>query len=147
MARRNGIPTAACHTMHRFPSRSVIFRFRFGAALFVLRSILLAVGVPMLLVSMLYNIREPFVISATMLAAFPVVVLLQWLVAAKARCPLCFGQPLMQRGCVKSRKARRFLFSYRLQVALQSLFAGHFRCPYCGEPSQMKARERVVMED
>lgn len=115
--------------------------------MFLLRTILIIAGLPLLLFSMLFHIRESFVVSVGMLAAFPLVVLVEWMVAVKARCPLCFGQPLMQRGCSKSRKAKRFLFSYRLQVSLQALFAGNFRCPYCGEPSQMKPRERVMVEN
>jgi len=128
--------------MHRFPSKSVIFKFRIGAFLFVLRCVLLVIGFPLLMFSMLFHIEESFLVSVAMLGAFPFVAVLQWMLAAKARCPLCFAQPLMHRGCSKNRKARRFLFSYRLQVALQSIFLGHFRCPYCGEPSQLKVRLR-----
>lgn len=131
--------------MHRFPSKSVIHRFRIAALLFILRSLLLVFGVPLLLWSMLMHIQEWFFVAVCMLAMFPLLIVVQWIVASKARCPLCFAQPLVQRGCVKNRKARRFLMSYRLQVAITSLFLGYFRCPYCGEPSEMKARERVPM--
>ncbi len=133
--------------MHRFPSKSVIFRFRVGAVLFILRSLLIVIGLPLLAMSMLFHIQETFVISAGMLAALPVVAIVQWAVAAKARCPLCFAQPLSHRGCAKSRKAGRLFYSYRLRVACDSLFLGRFRCPYCGEPSQMKARERPGVTD
>jgi len=132
--------------MHRFPSKSVILRFRFSAVLFILRCALLVLGIPLLLWSMLMDIRESFYIAVGMLGFFPVAIILQWLAATKARCPLCFAQPLIHSGCVKSRKVRRLFFSYRLQVSLTSLLKGYFRCPYCGEPSEMKARERVPME-
>jgi hypothetical protein len=132
--------------MHRFPSKSVILRFRFSAVLFILRCALFVCGFPLLLWSMLMDVREWFFVAVGMLGFFPVVIVLQWMVATKARCPLCFAQPLIHSGCVKSRKARRLFFSYRLQVSLTSLFKGYFRCPYCGEPSEMKARERLRME-
>jgi len=133
--------------MHRFPRKSIIIRFRFGALLFILRCALIVAGPPLLLVSMLMDMRDLFFTAVAMLALFPVVIVVQWMVATKARCPLCFVQPLMHRGCAKSRKARRFLMSYRLQVAVTALFLGNFRCPYCGEPTEMKARERVPMEE
>jgi len=128
--------------MHRFPSKSVIFRFRIGAILFVLRGVLLVLGLPLLSLAMLLDLRQSFFISIAMLGSFPIVAILHWLVSAKARCPLCFAQPLLHKGCSKSRKAQRLLWSYRLKIALDTMFLGHFRCQYCGEPSQMKARER-----
>jgi len=133
--------------MHRFPNKSVITLLRFGALLFILRCLLIAIGLPLLLVSMLLDIQGWFFTAVGMLVFFPIVILVQCMVAAKARCPLCFAQPLMHRGCVKSHKARKLLMSYRLQVAVSSLLQGYFRCPYCGEPAEMKARERTPMEE
>lgn len=128
--------------MHRFPSKFVIVRFRVGALLFILRGVLIALGMPLLVWSMLLDIEDWFFVAVLMLGLFPVVIVAQWVVAAKARCPLCFSQPLMARGCAKSRKARRLFLSYQLRVAVSLLFQGYFRCPYCGEPTEMKVRER-----
>lgn len=133
--------------MHRFPSKSVILKLRIAALLFILRCALPALGFPLLLWSMLMDDRGNFIVAVGMLAFFLPVVFLQWILATGARCPLCFAQPLVRSGCVKNRKARRLLFSYRLHVSLSALAKGHFRCPYCGEPVQMKSRERAPMEN
>lgn len=132
--------------MHRFPSTSTITRFRFGAILFILRFILPAVGFPLLVWSMLTDERTGFVVSCVILGFFPIVIMTQWVVASKVRCPLCLAPPLLHRSCARNRKARRLFFSYRMRVVVTSLFSGYFRCPYCGEPSEMRARQRRRMD-
>jgi hypothetical protein len=128
--------------MHRFPSTSSVSRFRFAALLFLLRSLLPLVGLPLLIWSLVAHDRTWLVVALGVLALFPVVAFIQWAVAAKVRCPLCMVPPMVSRGCSKNRRARRLLGSYRLRVAASALVLGHFRCHYCGEPTQMKARER-----
>jgi len=136
---------APYHFMHRFPNKSVIFKFRIAALLFIARCVLPTIGLPLMLWAMLMDDYALFLMASGMLGAFLIVVIIQWILAAGARCPLCHARPLIHSGCVKNRKARRFFFSYRLQVSLTSLFKGYFRCQYCGEPAEMKARERVRM--
>lgn len=76
------------------------------------------------------------------LLATPVVIVIQWIVASRVRCPLCLAPPLMHKGCSKNRKARTLFGSYRMRVVMTGLFRGYFRCQYCGEPSELKVRER-----
>lgn len=77
-----------------------------------------------------------------LLIAAMVLVMMQWWYAAATRCPLCHAPVMASNGCSRNRKARKFLGSYRLQVALAVLFSGRFRCPYCGEPSILLTRNR-----
>lgn len=128
--------------MHRFSSQSSIARFRFAALLFWFRYLVPIVGVPLLGWCILTDNDEWFRVAVGMLAATPVLVVLQWLIAARVRCPLCLAPPLLHKGCSKNRKARTLFFSYRLRVATTGLFLGFFRCQYCGEPTELKVRER-----
>jgi len=128
--------------MHRFSSHSSIARFRFAAILFLLRYLVPAVGAPLLGWSILTENDEWFRIAVGLLLATPVLIVLQWIVAARVRCPLCLAPPLMHKGCSKNRKARTLFFSYRTRVAVSGLFLGYFRCQYCGEPTELKVRER-----
>jgi hypothetical protein len=70
------------------------------------------------------------------------VVLMQWLIAARANCPLCLTPVLTAKDCAKHRNARSFLGSHRLRVALEILFRNCFRCPYCGESTALEVRTR-----
>ena len=128
--------------MHRFPTKSSVFRCRIASLLFLLRSLLPVAGFPMMAWAMITHHEEWFLVGACLMAALPVVVVIQWMVASRVRCPLCFMPPLLDRGCAKNRKATRLFFSYRLRVAVAVLFLGYFRCQYCGEPTVMKSRRR-----
>lgn len=61
-----------------------------------------------------------------------------WIVAARCRCQLCQANPMRSLRCSRNREAKRFLWSYRLRVALSVTFLGRFRCPYCGESFSLK---------
>jgi hypothetical protein len=71
----------------------------------------------------------------------------QTLLAQRVRCPLCMTPPLGSKGCQKNRKARPLFGSHRLRVACAVLAKDHFRCPYCGEPTQLEVRERRPLGD
>lgn len=70
------------------------------------------------------------------------VTFIQWIIAQRARCPLCLTPVLAVKGCAKHRSARTFIGSYRLRVALAILFKDRFHCPYCHEPTAMEVRNR-----
>ena len=76
------------------------------------------------------------------LAIAGVVVLAQWMVAARASCPLCFGPVLGCKKCAMHNKAEKLLGSYRLRVATDITFSNTFRCPYCGEPTLLELRRK-----
>ena len=56
--------------------------------------------------------------------------------------PLVLTPVLASKDCAKHRRARTFLGSHRLRVALSILFKNTFRCPYCWEKSAMTVRSR-----
>lgn len=65
-----------------------------------------------------------------------------FVMSGKLRCPLCMMPPLQNRRCSKHRTVKRIFGSHRLSVAVSILFKDSFRCPYCGEPTVMEVRER-----
>jgi hypothetical protein len=49
---------------------------------------------------------------------------------------------LAKKRCAKHRRARTFLGSHRLRVAMAVIFTKSFRCPYCHESTALEVRER-----
>jgi cytochrome bd-type quinol oxidase subunit 1 len=128
--------------MHRFQSKSAIVRLRFAAIFLCLSWILSVAAVGLLTYSLIeHNKKLTFVAMGLALAAIFVVVI-QWILASRTRCPLCLTPVLASKGCSKHRNAKKLLGSYRLRVAMMVLFKGRFHCPYCHEPSVLEVRER-----
>jgi hypothetical protein len=69
-------------------------------------------------------------------------VIIQWGMARRARCPLCMTPVMETKRCSKHRNAKPFLGSYRLRVALSIIFKGSFRCPFCHEPTAIQVRQK-----
>ena len=73
-------------------------------------------------------------VALACLAAFAVLIGLGLALGNELPCNVCGQPPLIDKRCRKHPRARRFLgLSYPLTVAFTSLFAGRFRCVYCGE--------------
>jgi Na+-transporting NADH:ubiquinone oxidoreductase subunit NqrB len=70
-----------------------------------------------------------------------VLALVQWICAASGKCPLCTMPVLSRKGCSKHRNARCVAGSHRFPVAFGVLFKGHFRCPYCNEPTMLALKD------
>ncbi len=83
------------------------------------------------------------ILGSALLIPFIVMLGAQWIVASRTGCPLCRTPVLAPRSCIKHRRARTFLGSHRLRVALAVLFKNQFRCPYCNEPTELEVRETV----
>ena len=128
--------------MHHMPSRKAVIRMRIAAALICMLYVMTPVAVIIFLVGFYQNDNRRILAGLALAIATVLVLMAQWICAAQTYCPLCMTPVLMRKGCAKHRKARRFLGSYRLRVALSVLFTGRFRCTYCGEPSVLKVRER-----
>ena len=126
--------------MHQFRSRSTILRFK-AASLLLCSSCLLA---PLASVTFLYAVlqdeRKLAYIGIGMGIAAVISRISQWILAARARCPLCLTPVLASKDCAKHRRARTFMGSHRLRVALSILFKNTFHCPYCSEKSAMTVR-------
>ncbi|HEY1122657.1 MAG TPA: hypothetical protein VGE67_13685, partial [Haloferula sp.] len=82
-------------------------------------------------------------IAAALGGSAVLLAILQWIVASGGKCPLCTMPVLSRRGCSRHRNARRVAGSHRIPVAFGVLFKGHFRCPYCNEPTLLELRETV----
>lgn len=128
--------------MHRFTSKSTIYRFRIAAFMLWFTSMTAPVTGGILVYSFVRNDLE--LMAAAMAAGIVCALIraLQWGIAERTRCPLCMTPVLANKGCSKHRNARTLLGSHRLRVAMQILFLGSFRCPYCHESSAMEVRPR-----
>jgi hypothetical protein len=69
--------------------------------------------------------------------------ILQWMVASKARCPLCHTPILADKACSRHRQAKNAFGSHRTRVALAIIFKNQFYCPYCNEPTLLRLRNSV----
>lgn len=128
--------------MHRFPNRSVVTRLKLAALLLCMKCLMTPVVAGILIYSLVTYDLKLTEISMVLLAITALVAVLQWLLAARARCPLCQTPVLNASRCSKHRGARSLLGSHRLRVATAILFKGWFQCPYCNEPSAMEVRVR-----
>jgi hypothetical protein len=127
--------------MHKFSSDQAIRRVRLAALLFGAKCLLTPLAAGVLLYSLGVADQQLTFFGLGMLGAALFAVIMQWLVARRASCPLCLAPVLARNGCAKHRTARPLLGSHRLRVALAVLLTNRFRCPYCGEPTLMQVRE------
>ena len=128
--------------MHRLGSQSSVFRFRLAALLLCSRCILAPGSVFLLVYSMYIGDQKLALIGVGLGVLTLLVVLVQLLISARARCPLCLTPVLANKQCAKHRNAKKFLGSHRLRVAMGVLFKGSFLCPYCHEPTSVEARPK-----
>ncbi|MEO8616724.1 MAG: hypothetical protein ABI600_16385, partial [Luteolibacter sp.] len=128
--------------MHRLGSQSIVYRFRIAALLLCSRCILALACVFLLVYSIYIGNRELTLIGIGLGVLTTLIIIIQWLVSARARCPLCLTPVLANKHCAKHRNARKFLGSHRLRVALAVLLKGSFICPYCHEPTSVEARPK-----
>jgi predicted RNA-binding Zn-ribbon protein involved in translation (DUF1610 family) len=66
------------------------------------------------------------------------------LFASGVPCPLCHARVIAKNRCALNRRAKRSFGSHRLRVAIGVLLLNRFRCPYCGELAEVRARRRGV---
>lgn len=128
--------------MHRFQSPSTIARFRYTSLLLCFKYLLIPAALGLLIYSIFLNQKDLSFIAMGLGGLAVVVAILQWIMGAKTRCPLCMTPVMAANGCSKNRNARKLLGSYRLRVAVSVVFKGWFRCPYCNEPSALELRNK-----
>ena len=126
--------------MHKLPNKSTITRYRLVAVLICLKWLLVVALVGILSYSLFIKDRELMIIGIKLAAAACVVFLVRVVYSPSCQCPLCRVPLLSGQSCSKNSKAKTFLGSYRLRVALDILFLNKFRCPYCNEPTIMESR-------
>lgn len=128
--------------MHRFRFRADIRKFKLVCLLFLLRGIGALSLVPVLVIGLVVGKVQWLWASGGILAATLTISLLFLLMRDGPQCPICKGRIMSHVSCVKHRKARRLLGSYRLQIVVSAIFTGSFRCQYCGEPTKLESRHK-----
>ena len=128
--------------MHHLRTLSAIRRFRVAAFLLFGNYLLAPAAAGLLVYSLLVSSREGVMLGGGLVVISLIGVIMQWMVASRANCPLCITAVLAPRACMKNRRALSFMGSHRLRVALTILFKNRFRCQYCNEPTLMQIRER-----
>lgn len=129
--------------MHHPRSISDVRSLRLASLLLLGNRLLILTAGCLLLVSVFANDQHLMAYGSVLVAVSLVLIVAQGIVASHAGCPLCRTPVLAPMGCVKHRKARRLLGSYKLRVALAIMFKERFRCPYCNEPTAVTVRERL----
>lgn len=118
-------------------------RFRF-AAFFLLGNVMLAPATAGLLTySVVTDNRQLTMIGSGFVMFILMLVIVQWIIGCRTGCPLCRTPVLAPKACMKHRRARTFLRSHRLRVAVAILLKDRFRCPYCNESTSMERRETI----
>ncbi|MCW1926496.1 hypothetical protein OKA05_28350 [Luteolibacter arcticus] len=130
--------------MHRPRHSEVIVKVKLAALLLCLSRLLIPVAVAMSITAVLSGEVRYSKIALAIGASAAVLAVLQWIFASGGKCPLCAMPVLSRKGCSKHRNARCVAGSHRFPVAFGVLFKGHFRCPYCNEPTllELKATSR-----
>ncbi|MGL4399957.1 MAG: hypothetical protein ACRCXD_08820 [Luteolibacter sp.] len=128
--------------MHRFPSRSVIIRFKFAAFLHCLGAMMIPLVIGTLVYSIMTDDPALTKIGIILIGLTVLLAILKFLIGPRTRCPLCMTPVLASKGCSKHRHARTLFGSYRLRVAVAIVFRNSFKCPYCNESSELEVRTR-----
>jgi hypothetical protein len=126
--------------MHKLPNKSSIIRFRVAAALICLRTLLIIATVTVYAWAFATHDRQLAMIGLWLAGAVVLLFLIRQAIAESCKCPLCRVAVLSPKGCSKNTKAKSFIGSYRLRVALQILIKNCFRCPYCNESTEVVSR-------
>jgi hypothetical protein len=124
-------------SMHHLHTRSAVVPFRLAAFLLVIICLLAPIAVGLLLQSLLTDSPRSALVGSGFVALALVLAIPQWVAGTRTGCPLCWTPVLAPKYCAKHRKARKFMGSHRLRVALAILFKNRFRCPYCNESTAM----------
>jgi hypothetical protein len=127
--------------MHRPRHAQVIVKLQLAALLLCLNRLLIPAAVVMAIMAVLSGEAGHSKIALALGGSALVLAVLQWIFASGGKCPLCTMPVLSKKGCSKHRNARCVAGSHRMPVAFGVLFKGHFRCPYCNEPTLLELRE------
>jgi hypothetical protein len=137
LSQRHSIP------MHHLRSYSVIVRFRLAALLWFAICLLIPVAAGLLFGS-LWTGDFKLTMAGSSLALLSLgLVIPQWAAGSRTACPLCWTPVLAPKNCVKHRRARSFIGSHRLRVAMAILFKNKFCCPYCNESTTLVLRDTL----
>jgi len=126
--------------MHKLPNKSAVLLYRLVALIVCVKWVLITSTAAIFSYAFFVHDREMVILGIKLAAATSVVLLARLIYAPSCKCPLCRVPILSSTNCAKNHNAQTRLGSYRLRVAIEILFANHFGCPYCNEPTEMKSR-------
>ena len=129
--------------MHHPRSISAARRLRLACMLLLGSRLLTIVAGGLLLFSLHAHDRHLMILGSGFLVIGCMLIIAQWVSASHAGCPLCRTPVLAPMRCMKHRRARSLLGSYRLKVALAIMFKERFRCPYCNESTALDVGETL----
>ena len=129
-------------TMHRLSSNRSVRNLRLAAISFLIFAPIAAAVPALLVISFVESDREWAIRALQVAGAAIVSYIIYGLFASGVRCPLCHVHVIARNRCSINHKAKRALGSHRLRVVFGVLCLNHFRCPYCGESTEVRARER-----
>jgi hypothetical protein len=129
--------------MHHSQSIADVRRLRIASLLLLANHLLVITAAALLLVSFFANDHQMMILGSILVPVSILLIFAQWIAASHVGCPLCRTPILAPIECVKHRKARRLLGSYKLRVALAVMFKDRFRCPYCNERTAIEVKERL----
>lgn len=127
--------------MHRPRHAQVIVKLQLAAVLLCVSRLLIPAAFVMAVMAVVSGETGHSKIALALGGSAAVLAILQWIFASGGKCPLCTMPVLSRRGCSRHRNARCVAGSHRFPVAFGVLFKGHFRCPYCNEPTLLELRE------
>ena len=119
----------------------MIVKLQLAALLLCVSRLLMPAAVVMAIMAVLSGETGHSKIALILGASSVVLALFQWIFASGGKCPLCTMPVLSRKGCSKHRNARCVAGSHRFPVAFGVLFKGHFRCPYCNEPTLLELKD------
>jgi hypothetical protein len=122
------------------PSRFAVLRYKLAGLGWILLMLLIPCAVGTGFYTMFVMGDASADIALKLIGLTALVFLVHWICALFARCPRCLTGSFSRRGCSRHGSSRSLLGSHRLRVAVSVLFRNHFRCPWCGELTAMKAR-------
>ena len=126
--------------MHRLNSRSTLRRIRLAVWVLLIRQLLTIASISLVVVATFHR-DYPLALAAVSIGGLVIfLTILGRIMAQRTKCPLCMVPVLGASSCAKHRKAQKLLGSYRLRVAMTSLFLCYFACPYCQEMTAMEVR-------
>jgi hypothetical protein len=122
------------------PSRFAVLRYKLAALGWILLMLLIPGAMAMACYTFFVMDSAPGMIALKLIGLALLVYLMHCLFSLRARCPRCLAGSFSRKGCSRHGSSRSLLGSHRLRVAMSVVFRNHFRCPYCGEFTAMKAR-------
>lgn len=130
--------------MHQYRSKSPVIWIRLTAFFFCL-FLLVGLGLAAFAVyAVLHSTHEMMIRLLYAIGTFVGCWLVYMYSALMCKCPLCRSGPMTPKRCAKHRQAGRLFGSYRLRVAATVLLLNRFRCPYCGESTRCRVKEKNV---